>query len=93
VQKKGFVKKGKKCVSNRPVKYGRTALSITKAGRYKLHIKPSKTVLSALRKVRTVHVKLTLVFTPSDSTEHITRVSYVTVHYKPKRKHAKKGKK
>jgi hypothetical protein len=90
--KKGYVRKSGKCVSNKPVKYGRATLSITKAGRYKFHIKPSKAVLSALKKVKTVHVKLTLVFTPAGSTEHITRVSYVTVHYKPK-KHAKKGKK
>ncbi len=91
--KKGYVRKGKKCVSNKPVKYGRAALNITKPGRYKLHIKPSRTVLSALKKVKTVHVKLTLVFAPANGAPHITRVSYVTVHYKPKKKHAKKGKK
>jgi hypothetical protein len=84
--KKGFVHKAGKCVSNKPVPYGHLRLLVSKPGHYKLRIKPSKTVLAALKKGRTLHVKLKLVFTPAGTADHIRSVRYVTVHLKKKHK-------
>jgi hypothetical protein len=82
--KKGFVHKKGKCVSNKPVKFGHVHKDITKAGRYKIKIKPSAKVLAALKKGKTLHVKFKLVFTPAGTTDHIHSVRYVTVHLKKK---------
>jgi hypothetical protein len=82
--KKGFVHKKGKCVSNKPVKFGHVRKDITKAGRYKIKIKPSAKVLEALKKGKTLHVKFKLVFTPAGTTDHIHSVRYVTVHLKKK---------
>jgi Bacterial Ig-like domain (group 3) len=85
--KKGFVRKGKRCVSKKPVKYGKTHLAITKPGRYKLRIKPSKAVLRALKKGRTLRVRTTLTFTPHGTTTHLVQTSKVKVHLKKKHHH------
>jgi len=61
-------------------------VKITKAGRYRIKIKPSKKVLIALKKGKTLHVKFKLVFTPAGTTDHIHSVRYVTVHLKKKHK-------
>jgi hypothetical protein len=94
--KKGLLKKGKKCVSNAPVQYGHTSLTIPAAGTYKLRIKPSAQVLAALKKGKTLNVKVTLKFTPKGTTVHIVKTTAVKVHLKLK-KHSKgkksKGKK
>jgi len=87
--KKGFVEKKGKCVSNKPVKFGHVHMTITKAGRYRIKIKPSKQVLVALKKGKTLHVKFKLVFTPAGTTDHIVGVRYVTIHLKKKHKHKK----
>jgi hypothetical protein len=85
--KKGFVRKGKKCVNNAPVKYGRTHLTVTAAGRYKLRIKPNRAVLKALKKRGKLRVRTTLVFTPTRlSTTHLPQTSTTTVHFKKKQK-------
>jgi hypothetical protein len=85
--KKGFVRKGKKCVNNAPVKYGRTHLTVTAAGRYKLKIKPNRAVLKALKKRGKLRVRTTLVFTPTRlSSTHLAQSSTTTVHYKKKSK-------
>jgi hypothetical protein len=85
--KKGFVRKGKKCVNNAPVKYGRTHLTVTTAGHYKLRIKPNKAVLKALKKRGKLRVRTTLVFTPTRlSTTHLAQSSTTTVHFKKKQK-------
>jgi hypothetical protein len=88
--KRGFVSKGGKCLNNKPVQYGRVAATITKAGRYKLRIKPTKKVLAALKKGKTLYVKLTLSFKPQDTTVRIRvrHVNNIPVHLK--RKHHKK---
>jgi hypothetical protein len=91
--KKGFVKKGKSCVNNAPVLYGRTKLLVSKAGAFKLVIKPSGKVLAALKKGKTLTVALTLTFTPAGTTVHITKSASVKVHLKPKKKGKGKGKK
>jgi hypothetical protein len=61
-------------------------VKITKAGHYRIKIKPSKQVLIALKKGKTLHVKFKLVFTPIGTTDHIHSVRYVTVHLKKKHK-------
>ncbi len=85
--KKGFVRKHGKCVNNKPVLFGRTHLNVTRAGRYKLRLKPSKKVLAALKKGKTLNVKTTLVFTPAGTVTHLRHVVTVKVHLKPKHKH------
>lgn len=91
--KKGFVKKGKKCVSNAPVLYGRVSFTIPTAGTYKLKIKPSSKVLTALKQGKTLNVKLTLTFVPSGTTAPIIKTRTVSVHLPKPKKHAKKHKK
>ena len=84
--KKDFVDKKGKCVSNKPVKFGHLHMTITKAGRYRIKIKPSKQVLVALKKGKTLHIKFETVFTPAGTTDHIASGRYVTVHLKKKHK-------
>lgn len=82
--KKGEVKKGRKCVSNAPISYGRTKLVVPAAGRYKLKLKPSTSALAALKRGKTLNVKLSLVFTPTGTTTHVLSTKFVKVHLKPK---------
>lgn len=92
--KKGYVKKGKKCVNNAPLSYGSMKLTIPAAGKYKFKLKPSGKVLAALKKGKTLNVKTTLKFVPKGTVAPILTVSDVKVHLKPKAKHGKgKGKK
>jgi hypothetical protein len=92
--KKGYVKKGKKCVNNAPLSYGSMKLAIPAAGKYKFKLKPSGKVLAALKQGKTLNVKTTLKFVPKGTTAPILTVTDVKVHLKPKAKHPKgKGKK
>jgi hypothetical protein len=84
--KKGFVRKAGKCVNNKPVPYGHVRVTVTKPGHYKFRIKPSGRILAALKSGKTLHVKVTLVFTPAGTTDHIRSVRYVTVHLPKKHK-------
>ncbi|MCW3058179.1 MAG: hypothetical protein JWO21_2148 [Solirubrobacterales bacterium] len=86
--KQGFVRKGTRCVSNKPVTYGRTRMTVPKAGHYNLRIKPSKRIMTALKSGKRLKVQLTLVFTPAGSTQHIRVVHNVAVQLKhrPKNK-------
>jgi hypothetical protein len=84
--KKGFVKRGKKCINNAPVVYGSLTLNIPTAGRYKLKIKPSSKVRAALKQHKTLNVTLTLTFTPEGTADHIRSIRSVNVHLKPKPK-------
>jgi hypothetical protein len=83
---KGYVKKATKCVSNAPVTFGLVKLAIPAAGTYKIEIKPSGKVLAALKKGKTLDVRVTLVFTPAGTTTKITKVSSVRLHLKPEKK-------
>ncbi|MEA2201706.1 MAG: hypothetical protein QOI89_2302 [Solirubrobacteraceae bacterium] len=86
--KQGFVRKGTRCVSNKPVTYGRTRMTVPKAGHYNLRIKPSKRIMTALKSGKRLKVQLTLVFTPAGTTHHIRVVHNVAVQMKhrPKKK-------
>lgn len=88
--KRGFVKRGRKCVSNAPVQYGRALLAVPGPGTYRFRIKPNAKVLAALKKGKTLNVKVTLTFTPRSTTVHILKTTTVKVHLKPK--HHGKGK-
>jgi hypothetical protein len=89
--RRGFVKKHKRCVSNGPVVYGKGRLVVPLAGVYKIHVKPSGRVLAALKRGKTLTVRLKVVFTPAHTTDHIVVTSTARVHLqKPKhRKHHK----
>jgi hypothetical protein len=86
--KQGYVRKGTRCVSNKPVTYGRTRMTVPKAGHYNLRIKPSKRIMTALKSGKRLKVQLTLVFTPAGTTHHIRVVHNVAVQMKhrPKKK-------
>ncbi len=85
--KKGYVKKGKKCVSNAPIPYGQVRLTIPAAGRYRLRLKPSGRALAALKRGKSLNVTVTLKFTPAGTATHILDVKVVRVRLKPKKKH------
>ncbi len=78
--KSGYVRKGKKCVKGAPARYGHTRLAIATAGTYKLHIKPSTKALAALKQGKTLTVRVTVVFTPAGTTDHISKTTTVSVH-------------
>jgi len=80
----GYVKSGKRCVNNAPVRYGKSVLTVSAAGTDKLDVKPSGKVLAALRKGRTLTIRVTLIFIPAETTDHITAVTTGTVHLKLK---------
>jgi hypothetical protein len=82
---KGYLKKGKKCVSNAPVKFGLVKLAIPTPGSYKIDIKPSGKVLAALKKGKTLDVRVTVVFTPAGTTLRLTEVSSVKLHIKARK--------
>ena len=80
--KKGHIRKGKKCLDNTPVRYGRASLKIVTAGTYKLRIKPSGKALTALKQGKTLTVRATVVFTPAGTTDHISKTTTVRVDLK-----------
>jgi len=90
--KKAYIRKGRKCVNNAPVRYGRATLAIPAAGIYRLHVKPGAKVLAALKKGKTLGVRLTLVFTPAATADHITETTSARVHLKLKKMPHGKGK-
>jgi uncharacterized repeat protein (TIGR02543 family) len=86
----GSVKSGKRCVNNAPVRYGKSVMTVSAAGTDKLDVKPSGKVLAALRKGRTLTIRVTLIFIPAETTDHITAMATATAHLRPKthsRKH------
>jgi hypothetical protein len=80
--RKGYVRKNGRCVSNAPVAYGRTTLTVRAAGRYKLIIKPTSRVRSALKRGKTLNVRLTLTFIPAHTTRRLLTTASVNVHEK-----------
>jgi hypothetical protein len=91
--KKGFVKKHNKCYSKAPIRFGKHKIAIPTPGVYKLRIKPTAAVRAALKKGKTLKVRLTLVFTPALTTVHTTKTTTIKLHVKPKKHHGKKHKK
>lgn len=86
--KKGFVKKGKRCVSNAPVRYGAHTSTVS-AGVQKLRVKPAGKVLAALERGKTLEVRVVLVFNPAGTKVHITATGSAKVRLE--RKHLARG--
>ena len=80
--KQGEVRRGRRCVSNAPVRYGKVTLAVAAAGVQKLRIKPSAKILAALKRGETLAVRVTLVFTPAGTTDRLKQTSTVTVRLK-----------
>jgi VCBS repeat-containing protein len=72
------------------VKFGLVKLAIPTPGTYKIDIKPSGKVLAALKKGKTLAVRITVVFTPAGTTTQLTKVSAVRLQIK-RRKHKPAG--
>ena len=85
--RKGQVRKHGRCVSNKPVRYGRSRRTIKAAGLYKLRIKPRRRVLAALKRGKTLHVALTLSFRPTGTTVTLRGHTAARVHLKRRRPH------
>lgn len=84
--KRGFVRKGDRCVSNKPVVFTRKLFSVPTAGKYEVKIKPTGKVLGALEHGKSLSIKVTLRFVPSGTTVHIVKVNTVKDRIKPKHK-------
>jgi hypothetical protein len=80
--KKGSVRRGARCLSNRPVRFGGVKHAILTAGIYRFHIKPAGKVLAALKKGDRLTVRVTVVFTPAGTTDHISQTIAVRLHLK-----------
>ena len=85
--KKGFVRKHNKCVSRAPVLIHEGKLTITTPGVYKLRFKATGRALAALKKGKTLHARLNLVFTPSLTSVHIKKSANVALHLRKHKKH------
>jgi len=85
---RGFVKKGRRCVSNAPVVYGTAVLAIPAAGTYSLVITPTPVALKALKAGKTLNVVVSTTFQNRAGGTAVTHVQNVTVKLvKPKKKH------
>jgi VCBS repeat-containing protein len=85
--KREFVRKGKRCVSNRPVIYGTSSLHIPGVGTYKITVKPGATALAALKKGKTLHVQVTITFHSTRGGTPTSKIYSLTVKgKKPKPK-------
>ncbi len=92
--KRGYVKKGKKCVSNKPVPYGTTTLTIPTAGTYSIVIKPTSQVLKALKAGKKLLVVVSTTFQNRAGGTPVTHVQDVfvklTIHKHGKRHHRRR---
>ncbi len=92
--KRGYVKKGKKCVSNKPVPYGTTTLTIPTAGTYSIVIKPTSKVLKALTAGKKLLVVVSTTFQNHAGGTPVTHVQDVfvklTIHKHGKRHHRRR---
>jgi hypothetical protein len=70
------------CIERTLARYRRETSAITTAGTHRLHVKPNGNVLAALRQGKTLTVRLTIIFTPSGTTDHISERTTVRVHLK-----------
>ncbi len=85
--KRGFVKKGKKCVSNGPVVYGTATLAIPGAGTYSIVISPTSRVLKALKAGKKLNVVISTTFQNRAGGVPVTHVQSVLVKFKKPKKH------
>jgi hypothetical protein len=83
--RRGFVKKGRKCVNNAPVVYGTTVLAIPSAGTFTIIINPSAKVLKALKAGKKLNVVVSTTFLAKGSNAPVTRIGDVQVKLKLKK--------
>lgn len=88
--RRGFLKKGKKCVNNAPVVYGTTVLTIPSPGTYTIIINPSAKVLKALKAGKKLNVVISTTFQNRAGGAPVTHVGDVQVKLKLKKKHSHK---
>jgi hypothetical protein len=80
--RRGFVKRRRKCVSNRPVTYGTTTLTIPAPGTYSIVISPTSRVLTALRAGKKLNVVVSTTFQNRAGGAPVTHVQDVRVKLK-----------
>jgi hypothetical protein len=85
--KRGFVKKGRRCVNNAPVTYGTTILTIPSPGTYSIVINPSAVVLRALKQGKKLNVLTSTTFQNRAGGTPVTHLGSVQVKLKLKKKH------
>ncbi len=91
--KRGYVKKGKKCLNNAPVVYGTTVQTIPAPGTYSIIINPSGKVLNALKAGKKLNVVITTTFQNRAGGAPVAHLQSVFVKLKPKPKPKKHHKK
>jgi hypothetical protein len=84
--RRGYVRKHGRCVNNKPVRYGRSQVTIGAAGVHKLVIKPSARVRAALRHGKRLTVSLASLFTSTGSSIHFKESAVTKVHLLKRRK-------
>jgi hypothetical protein len=83
--KRGFVRKGRRCVNNAPVTYGTTILTIPAPGTYSIVINPSALVLRALKQGKKLNVLTSTTFQNRAGGAPVTHVGDVQVKLKLKK--------
>ncbi|MFI5009788.1 MAG: Ig-like domain-containing protein [Solirubrobacterales bacterium] len=83
--KRGFVKKGKKCLNNAPVVFGTTVQTIPAPGTYSIVINPSGKVLKALKAGKKLNVVISTTFQNRAGGAPVTHLQSVFVKLKLKR--------
>lgn len=83
--RRGFVKKGRKCVNNAPVVYGTTVLAVPAAGTYTILINPGPAALKALKAGKRLNVVTSTTFLSKGSSVPVTHIGDVQVKLKLKK--------
>jgi hypothetical protein len=85
--RRGFVKKGRKCLNNAPVVFGTTVQTIPAPGTYSIVINPSGKVLKALRAGKKLNVVISTTFQNRAGGAPVTHLQSVFVKLKKPKKH------
>lgn len=85
--KRGFVKKGRKCVNNAPVVYGTATLAIPGPGTYSIVISPTSRALKALKAGKKLNVVISTTFQNRAGGIPVTHLQSVFVKLKKPKKH------
>ena len=83
--KRGFIKKGKKCVNNAPVVYGAATLAIPGPGTYSIIISPTSRALNALKAGKKLDVVISTTFQNRAGGTPVTHLQSVFVKLKLKK--------
>lgn len=85
--KRGFVKRGRKCLNNAPVVFGTTVQTIPAPGTYSIVINPSSKALKALKAGKKLNVVISTTFQNRAGGTATTHVQSVFVKLKKPKKH------